>query len=328
MSAAALSGENIFTVDVEEWFHVLEAGPSRRDWERLESRVEANADVLLEILDGADVKGTFFIVGWIAERYPALVERIARAGHEIGSHSFWHEVMRAHDRNSLSADVDTSRKLLQDLSGQPVCGFRAPGASITRETAWALDVIAEQGFTYDSSLCPGRSSHGGFPSPWLAPHRVQCNTGWLYEIPASTAGFGAKRLPYGGGGYLRLFPNFLTRLLIAHDNRAGRPANIYVHPREIDPKQPRMRLPIKRYFKYYVGLSTTRRKVEALLRSFRFGPAGAWIDRHRADLRERVLDVRAMSCAHPPVPPAGGPPPGLGTPLGRPDNLNSAHPKS
>lgn len=309
MSAPA---DNILTVDVEDWFHILEVDSAcaldRSRWPGLESRVVANTDALLAICAETGTRATFFVVGWVASRHPELVRRIAAAGHELGSHSYWHEVMRGHDRRSLAADLGGSRKLLEDLSGQPVRGFRAPGNSITPQTAWAFDVIAEQGYAYDSSLCPGVSSHGGYPSPFLGPHLVRCNAGELAEIPSSTATIAGRRIPYAGGGYLRLFPYPLIRACLRADNRAGRPANVYVHPREIDPGQPRMELPWKRRFKYYVGLRTTAAKLRALLREERFTSAGAWLDAHAGELAGKVLDVRA-DAAREPAPVASPPPP-------------------
>jgi polysaccharide deacetylase family protein (PEP-CTERM system associated) len=302
---------NIMTVDVEDWFHILEVadGPSRPQWDGLESRVEANTDVLLELFAAARVRATFFAVGWLAARQPALLRRIADAGHEIGSHSYWHEVVRNHERASLAADLHGSRSLLEDVTGHPVTGFRAPGGSITPDTAWAFDVIVEQGYRYDASLCPGYSSHGGFPSPHLGPHRVRCNAGLIDEIPSSTARLLGRLVPYAGGGYLRLLPYPLIRACLRADNRAGRPANVYVHPREIDPGQPRLALPPLRRFKYYVGLRSTRRKLERLLREHRWLPAAEWLAAHAGEIADRVLDVRALAARAPAAAPQAPPAP-------------------
>ncbi len=302
---------NMMTVDVEDWFHILDAdeAPDREGWAALESRVVANTERLLALFAAAEVRTTCFIVGWVAWRCPELVRRIADAGHEVASHSFWHEILHRHDRASLARDLERSRKLLQDLSGQPVRGFRAPGASVTAETAWAFDVLVEQGFAYDASICPGVSSHGGFRSPFPGPHRVRCEAGELVEIPSSTAELGGRRIPYAGGGYLRLFPYLLIRGALRRDNRAGRPANVYLHPREIDPAQPRMALPAKRRFKYYVGLRSTEEKVRALLRDFRWTSCADWIARFGPAEGTDVLDVRATAAEHPPAPdPARVPP--------------------
>jgi len=307
----SLGTSDILTVDVEDWFHILEVdgGLARESWPSLESRVTANTETLLALFAQAGARATFFVVGWIAERHPALVRSIAEAGHEIASHSYWHEVICAHTHDSLAADLADSKKLLEDLSGRPVRGFRAPGGSITPATAWAFEVLVERGYEYDSSLCPGISSHGGYPSRWYGPHRVLANAGELTELPTSTTPVAGRRIPYAGGGYLRLLPYPVIRRCIARDHRDGRPANVYVHPREIDPAQPRMQLPWKRRFKYYVGLRTTRLKLERLLRDYHFVSAGEWIDSHAEELAGRVLDVRLEAARGPAARPPSPPPP-------------------
>jgi len=290
---------NILTVDVEEWFHILEVegGYTRADWPGLESRVEANTDALLALFAETGTKATCFVVGWVAERHPQLVRRIAEAGHEVASHSFFHEVTARHSRATLAEDLTSSRKLLEDLAGQPVAGFRAPGGSITDATAWALEVVAEAGFAYDASLNPGHSSHGGFATPHFGPHRLHTASGDLWEIPWTTVGLAGRRLPFAGGGYLRLLPYELIRACAGIEQRAGRPINVYVHPREIDPDQPRMALPWKRRFKYYVGLRSTERKLRALLRELRFVAARTWLDRYGATIADRVFEVPASRAA-------------------------------
>lgn len=302
---------NILTVDVEEWFHILEVdgGYTRDDWAGLESRVEANTDALLALFAEAGATATCFVVGWVAQRHPRLVRRIADAGHEVASHSYWHEVVPRHSRASLVQDLAASRKLLEDLSGQRVRGFRAPGGSITHATAWALGAVAETGFAYDASLNPGHSSHGGFATPWLGPHRLRTAGGDLWEIPWTTVGVAGRRLPFAGGGYLRLFPYGVIKTCVGVENRAGRPVNVYVHPREIDPEQPRMALPWKRRFKYYVGLRSTAAKLRALLRDHPFVSAGAWLDAHGARVADQVFDVRALGAAPPEHAPLAPPPP-------------------
>ena len=288
---------------MEDWYHILESEgcPDRDRWSSLENRVASNTDRILEVLDEEGVKATFFIVGWVAKENPKMVRRIAEQGHEIASHSFWHEVMKAHTSESLRADLSTSRKILQDLSGQSVEGFRAPGGSITPETAWSLDIIQEVGFSYDASLCPGVSSHGGFPSPFLGPHLIQCSGGIISEIPSATVGVGSWRTPYAGGGYLRLFPLALISGAITLDNALGRPTNLYIHPREIDPEQPRMDLPLKRRFKYYVGLNTTLDKLRQLIRKHQFNTASQWLKEHKPWLTGQILDVREMAQSNAPV---------------------------
>jgi len=290
---------NILSVDVEDWFHILEldGGYTRDDWGGLEARVEANTDRMLALFEESGTHATFFVVGWLAERQPELVRRIFQAGHEIGSHSYWHEVIGRHTRQSLAADLERSKKLLEDLTGAPVRGFRAAGGSITRETAWAFDVVAEAGFEFDSSVAPARSSHGGYDTPFLGPHRVRTNAGELLELPTSTFGVGRWRLPYAGGGYLRLFPYAALAAGLRFENQRGRPLLVYVHPREIDPEQPRMTLPPRRRFKYYVGLRSTEAKLRRLLRAHRFESASEWIAAHRDCWADNLFDVRAHVAA-------------------------------
>lgn len=302
---------NILTIDVEDWFHILEwdGAPARDRWESLESRVERNTERLLELLAETDARATFFTVGWVAWRHPELVRKIAAAGHELASHSFWHEVVRRHDASSFASDIRASKRLLEDLTGQPVEGFRAPGASITPAEAWAFDVILEQGFSYDASLCPGFSSHGGFDSGHVCPHLLRCRSGTLVEIPSSTIGFRRRRVPYGGGGYLRLLPYSCLRAAIDLDNGLGRPVNIYIHPREIDIGQPRMALPRLRRFKYYVGLGTTEGKLRRLLTRYRFVGVRQWIRERRPALLGHVFDVRQLAAAAVPDPDPGLVPP-------------------
>ena len=301
---------HILTVDVEDWFHILETdvAPERARWDELESRVERNTERLLELFAETGASATFFVVGWVAWRHPELVRRIASAGHEIASHSFWHEVIRRHDLASFSADLRASKELLEDLCGQKVEGFRAAGNSITHSESWAFDVLVENGFTYDASVCPGTSSHGGFPSAPRAPHQLRCRAGTLIEIPSSTIGLGSWRRPYAGGGYLRLFPYGLVKAGIALEEGAGRPANLYVHPREIDPEQPRMPLPWKRRFKYYIGLRGLEAKLERLLTEYRFIGMRQWIRERRPEVLGRVLDLRGLASVQPAPDPARIPP--------------------
>jgi polysaccharide deacetylase family protein (PEP-CTERM system associated) len=289
---------NVMTVDVEDWFHILEAdeSPARDTWESLPLRVEENTDRLLELFEERGANATFFVVGWVARRFPAMVRRIVAAGHEVASHSYWHEVMRRHDRDSLAADLSASRRLLEDLVGCRVEGFRAPGNSITPDDAWVFDVIVEAGYTYDASICPATSSHGGFKAAFQEPHIVRCNKGDLIEMPSATIGVGGMRVPYAGGGYLRLFPLSFLRLAIGIDNSAGRLTNVYVHPREIDIGQPRMEInSALRKFKYYVGLGSTEAKLRKMLARYEWIGARRWIAERRPDVLGKILDVRALA---------------------------------
>jgi polysaccharide deacetylase family protein (PEP-CTERM system associated) len=247
------------------------------------------------------LQATFFVIGWVAGRNKDLIRRIAAAGHELGSHSYWHELVARHDRASFQDDLERSRKTLEDVTGVAVRGFRAPGFSITPSTAWTFDLIVEQGFTYDSSVWPGRSTYGGFATPLDGPHLLRCAAGDLFEIPASTRVAGLP-VPYSGGGYLRLLPEWVIRACISTNARRGIPTALYVHPRDFDASQPRMQLSPVRTFRSYVGLASAERKLRNLVRQFRWTSAGAWIDKYGVQARDRLLDVRKMAAASPPAP--------------------------
>jgi polysaccharide deacetylase family protein (PEP-CTERM system associated) len=303
---------NILSVDVEDWFHILEVDGTygREAWGSLESRVARNTERLLGILAEERANATFFVVGWVAERHPGLVRRICDAGHEVASHTYWHEVLHRHDRRSLSADLARSKQILEEISGRAVQGFRAPGGSISRRTAWAFDLISAAGFSYDSSVWPSVGSHGGLHMPFRGPYRIRTNRGDLDEIPASTLGLGRLQIPYAGGGWLRLLPLALIRLGLWMDARAARPTNVYVHPREIDPGQPRMDLPPLRRFKYYVGLGRAEGKLRAILRTGRFVSARSWLETCGRDLAARVVDMReAARTSESSIVPSALPPP-------------------
>jgi polysaccharide deacetylase family protein (PEP-CTERM system associated) len=260
-----------FTVDVEEWFHVLDvdAAPPPARWGEQPARVERNTRVLLDHLDRAGVRGTFFVLGWVAERYPGLAREIARRGHEVACHGHEHLLAFRAGRATFAADARRAKAVLEDAVGAPVTGFRAAGFSITRNTPWAFDELATAGFAYDSSVFPARRGHGGFPGAPCVPHRIAGPEGGsLVEFPIPPVALGPIRLPFSGGGYLRLFPAPFVRLCARRSLRRGVPVNVYVHPREVDPDQPRLRLSAKRRFMTYVNVSRGERKVVALLRAF------------------------------------------------------------
>lgn len=266
---------NVMTVDVEDYFHVSAFADqvSPHDWPAHESRVVANTDRLLTLFDETKVRATFFVLGWVAERHPGLVPEIARRGHEIGSHGHSHRLIYQQSQNEFRAETERSRHVLQDQSGQPVLGYRAASFSIGARNMWALDVLAETGFLYDSSIFPVVHDRYGVPGAPRRIHRLTTPAGaQLVEIPPSTLSLGPLTLPVAGGGYLRLTPLAVTRRIVAHLNRRERiPAIVYVHPWEIDAPQPRIRGRWSNRFRHYTGLSRTETKLRALLREFRFG---------------------------------------------------------
>lgn len=264
---------NAMTVDVEEHFQVSAFAPTvnRSDWPRHESRVVDNTERLLDLFDQSTVQATFFVLGWVAEKHPGLVVTIARRGHEIGSHGWGHELIHNQSPEAFRSELERSRSLLQDLSGQPVEGHRAASFSIGRRNIWALDIVAETGFRYDSSLFPVRHDRYGMSQAPREIYRLTMSGGnTLIEFPPSTWSIAGHNLPIAGGGYLRLYPLGLTRLAIRRLNGSGQPAMVYVHPWEVDPLQPRINAPLKSRFRHYVGLRGTARKLSNLMGRFRF----------------------------------------------------------
>nr|ALS90902.1 pepcterm_polyde: polysaccharide deacetylase family protein, PEP-CTERM locus [uncultured bacterium] len=258
---------NILSVDVEDWFHILEleTSPDISVWDSLESRVCQNTEALLDLFDSTGAKATFFFLGWTAQRHPALVRSVHARGHEVACHGYGHQLIYTQTPDQFFTDISKAKSIIEDVIGQPILGYRAPGFSIIARTPWAFDQIARAGFSYDSSVFPSSRGHGGISSARMEPHILNTAYGALWELPVSVTQLLGKRLCFFGGGYLRLFPYFLIRRMAQKVNRQGRPVIYYVHPREIDPDHPRIRMGLWRYFKSYVGLATTRIKIEKIL---------------------------------------------------------------
>jgi polysaccharide deacetylase family protein (PEP-CTERM system associated) len=272
---------NAMTVDVEDYFHVsvFDGLVSRDRWDTLESRVCRNTDRLLEMFNERDVKATFFVLGWVAERFGDLVKRIAAAGHEVASHGYEHRLIYDQTPEDFRDDVRRAKGLLEDRSGQRVNGFRAPSFSVTARSLWAIDVLIEEGYTYDASIFPIHHDRYGIPSSPRHPYVLSGRVGALVEMPASTVRFGSLNFPVGGGGYFRLLPYAWTRLGIARINRKEqRPAIFYLHPWEIDPDQPRLHASLIGRFRHYRNLDRTEDRLRALLSEFRFSPLSNMVD--------------------------------------------------
>ena len=269
---------NALSFDIEDWFHMVDV-PAVADpatWERAPSLVESKTQLILEMLAEAEVRATFFVLGWVAEHHPRIVPQIAAAGHEIGAHSFWHGRVDQMSRGAFREDVSRALKILEDQSGAKVLGYRAPSFSITPGTEWALDELLDLGFVYDASLFPAPRGHGGYPCR-QEPHAFDATPSGrpIRELPMSVMRWGSLKLPFSGGGYLRLLPEFLIRAGFRHFHRRGLPVVVYLHPRDFAVDCPRVPMPLSRKFKGYVGLKTTRRKLEMLLRSYRFDTCAA-----------------------------------------------------
>ncbi len=273
--------QNALSVDVEDWFQVgaFERTIDRADWDGLSHRVERNTDAVLALFDEAGVKGTFFTLGWVAERYPALMRRIAGAGHEVASHGYDHARVFTFTPDKFRADLRKSRAILEDASGQRVSGYRAPSFSIDARTPWAHPILAEEGYRYSSSVAPIRHDHYGWPeSPRFAWKPVAGAA--LLELPVTTAKLGKRTLPAGGGGFFRLLPYGFSRWAVAQVNdQAKRPAILYFHPWEIDPDQPRAAgAPLRSRLRHYSNLSAMAPKLRRLMRDFAWTRVDALVE--------------------------------------------------
>ena len=270
---------NALSIDVEEYYHGVEfeaaVPPSER--RKLPSRVEPSVDRVLALLDDADVKATFFVVGAVAAAHPLMVKRIAAEGHEVACHSYGHEFVSRLTPEAFRADVRRAKRLLEDLIGDEVTGYRAPNYSITERTVWAFGILLEEGFRYDSSIYPIRHDRYGFPKAPRFPYMLCGSNGrQLVEFPLGTVRLLGVNLPVAGGGPFRLFPYRYFRWSIDAVNRwHQQPIMFYFHPWELDPNQPRPRMPWHHRFRHYVNLSKTESKISRLLHDFQFAPASA-----------------------------------------------------
>jgi polysaccharide deacetylase family protein (PEP-CTERM system associated) len=261
---------NAFTVDVEDYFQVSALAPHipRHDWPQRECRVERNVDRLLAMLEGHGVHGTFFTLGWIAEHHPQVVRRIVAAGHELASHGYGHERATEQSEAVFFADIRRAKDLLEDLGGVAVQGYRAPSFSIGSANPWAFECLERAGYRYSSSVYPVRHDHYGTPDAPRHAHRI----GGLIEIPPATLRLFGRNWPAGGGGWFRLLPYGVSRLMLREINRRDCvPAVFYMHPWEIDPGQPRIAgIGLKTRFRHYVNLGAMAARLERLLADFRW----------------------------------------------------------
>jgi polysaccharide deacetylase family protein (PEP-CTERM system associated) len=271
---------DVLSFDIEDWFHMveIEAVSDPGEWPGFPSLVEKYTHWILETLAAHEVKATFFVLGWIAERYPALVKAIGGAGHEVAAHSWLHRRVDQMGAEAFGADLKKNVDLLEQLAGQKILGFRAPSFSIVPGSEWAFDVMHECGIAYDSSLFPAARGHGGYPCR-QEPHlfdKVPCGKP-MPELPLSVMAMGPVKLAFSGGGYLRLLPEWAIRSCFRRFHKHGWPVVTYLHPRDFAVDCPRVPMPIHRRFKSYVGLRTTASKLLMMLREYRFvGGAEYW----------------------------------------------------
>jgi len=286
---------NIFSCELEDWFHILDSDkvPPIEEWDGLTLRVERNTERLLDLLARTGVRGTFFCLGWIAERAPQLVRRCRDAGHEIGSHGYGHVLAYKVGRKAFYEDLVRSRKILEDITGEPVAGFRAPGFCVRKDSQWLFDVVVQAGYQYVASGFPARHGHGGFLLTPPEPHIIETPDGVLVEVPTTTVRMFNRRVCLFGGGYLRLSPLPLIRWGIRKVHECGQPLVVYVHPREIDPDHPRLPLGRWRRFKCYTNLRSTMPKLRWLCENYRFTTMGSVV----AGLREEPEPVAAEVAA-------------------------------
>lgn len=276
---------NGLSVDVEDWFqvgafeHVIERG----SWDALNLRVERNCDAILQMFADADVKATFFTLGWVAQRHPEMMRRIADAGHEVASHGWDHQRVFRMGREAFAKDLEISRKTIEAASGVRVSGYRAPSFSIDQRTPWAFEVLAEQGYAYSSSVAPLSHDHYGWAEAPRFAFRPLAGSD-LIEIPVTTAMLGSRRLAAGGGGFFRVLPYAFSRWAIRQVNRReGRPAIFYFHPWEIDPQQPRVaNAPLRSKLRHYTNLDGMAGKLRQLVREFAWGRMDALAAREAA----------------------------------------------
>jgi polysaccharide deacetylase family protein (PEP-CTERM system associated) len=273
MTAMSSNIRNALTIDVEDYYHVtgFEHMVDRSRWDEFEPRVLGSTSRLLDILAEAGVRATFFVLGWVAERQPSLLRRIQHAGHEIGCHSYAHRLIYTQTPQEFRDDLRCARAAIEDVTGEGVFAYRAPSFSITAASAWALDVLIEEGFTIDSSIYPTHHDRYGIPGTRLEPHPIRRAVGDIWEFPPPVCRVGSYPLPVGGGGYFRLYPYAVTRHCLRKINAEGRPFAVYLHPWELDPQQPRMSPGLLRGFRHYVNLRRTEERLVRLLRDFAFG---------------------------------------------------------
>jgi polysaccharide deacetylase family protein (PEP-CTERM system associated) len=258
----------VFTVDVEDWFHILDlpSTPDISEWNKLPSHVERNFIDLLDLFAERSVHVTCFFLGWVARRYPHLVREAVSRGHEIASHGYSHRLVYTMSRDEFLADIGLAKDVIEDAGARRVLGYRAPGFSVTRQVPWFFDAVERGGYLYDASVFPAPHGHGGFKAP-EEPYAISDR---LAEFPVTVARIAARPFCFFGGGYLRLSPLMLIRRMTRSVLQEDRPVIFYVHPREIDPTQPRLPMSAARAFKSYVNLRTTAPKIRALLAEFEF----------------------------------------------------------
>lgn len=260
---------NFLTVDLEEWFNfrgLEEINPISK-WDQLESRVENNANKMLKILNEHNARATFFILGWIAEKYPEIIDKIKKEGHEIGTHGYSHKEVYKQMPDEFEDELEKSIKILKKITKEKILSHRASNFSIIKSSLWAIAILKKHGVKYDSSIYPIKRKVYGIPDSRRFPYEIGKG---IIELPLSTVRVFRKNFPVAGGGYFRIMPYFLTRKAITGLNKKGEKAMFYIHPWELDPEQPRVNLPLRKKFNHYLNLGDTERKFKKILKEFKF----------------------------------------------------------
>ena len=298
---------NALTIDVEDYFHVTAFARQIKpyEWDTYPLRVEGNTLRILDMLDEFSFRATFFILGWVAERVPALVREIQRRGHEIACHGYGHQLIYRHSPQEFRADISKAKSILEDISGERVYGYRAPSYSITAKSLWALDILVEEGFTYDSSIFPITHDIYGIAGGKRFPHDISTHAGKIREFPISTftvkVGGWKTNVPIAGGGYLRFFPvPLVAKAIQAINSGEQQPAIVYFHPWEIDPQQPRIKTGIKSRFRHYLNLERMESKMRYLLKRFSFSTAKECLNAQKPSCLsyERASSARSADLLH------------------------------
>ena len=275
--------KHALSFDIEDWFHIVDI-PELEDtstWDVRSSIVEEKTDLILAIVDEYEVKATFFVLGWIAKKYPVIAKKIVDAGHELGTHSFWHRRVYELTPEIFFDDLKLSVDVLQNQTGVKVNGFRAPSFSIIPGSEWAFGVIKEVGLTYDASLFPASRGHGGYPCPQEV-HLVSTSDGDMPELPMSVFKAGPLSIAFSGGGYLRALPYKVIEQGFTAFEKKGVPVVVYLHPRDFAAEQPVVPMPLHRKVKSYIGLSSTEQKLRRLLKKFEFTTCENVLKKHLA----------------------------------------------
>jgi polysaccharide deacetylase family protein (PEP-CTERM system associated) len=285
---------HVLSFDVEEHFQVAAfwSVARRREWDQLSSRVERNTRKIADLLSEHSTKATFFVLGWVAERHPALVKDLAQQGHEIASHGYGHELVHTQTPPEFREDVRRSKQILEDLIGRPVAGYRAPSFSITSRTEWAISVLIEEGYRYDSSIYNRFQSTQGSRVTRAGTYQLETEAGTIWEVSPSTMNACGLQLPVAGGGYFRLFPYAASRMFLKNLEKQGSQLVMYLHPWELDPEQPRMDGPLLSKVRHYLNLGRTEQRLRWLLKDFSFAPINEVIHPIR-DIFERYGE-----CSH------------------------------